>query len=102
MKYSMERSQSRKQAKISLYDRDYVHQKGDMLANATLRPECKHFQSHRSPKEPLSYKSPHYMHAMFSFFFFLPIKGYTVFCCKYQTHLQYMQKLECKCYVPYI
>lgn len=71
-----------------------------MLANATLRPVCKHFQSHRSPKEPSITKSPHYMHAMFSFV--LLIKGYTVFCCKYQTHLQYMQKLECKCYVPYI
>lgn len=56
MKYSMERSQSRKQAKISLYNHDYIHQKENMLANATLRPECKHFQSHRSPKEPLSYK----------------------------------------------
>lgn len=100
MKYGMERSHSRKQAKISLYNSDYVHPKENMLANATLRPECKHFPSHRSPKEPLNYKLPHYMHAMFTFV--LPIKGYTVFCCKYQTHLQYMQKLECKCYVPYI
>lgn len=56
MKYGMERSQSRKQAKISLYNSDYIHQKENMLANATLRPECKHFQSHRSPKEPLNYK----------------------------------------------
>lgn len=55
MKYGMERSQSRKQAKISLYNSDYIHQKENMLANATLRPECKHFQSHRSPKEPLNY-----------------------------------------------
>lgn len=27
MKYGMERSQSRKQAKISLYNIDYIHQK---------------------------------------------------------------------------
>lgn len=98
----MERSQSRKQAKVSLYDRDYIHQKGNMLANATLRPECKHFQSHRSPKEPLSYKFTTLHACNVQLFFFLPIKGYTVFCCKYQSHLQYMQKLECKCYVPYI
>lgn len=52
----MERSHSRKQAKISLYNSDYIHPKENMLANATLRPECKHFQSHRSPKEPLNYK----------------------------------------------
>lgn len=56
MKYGMERSQSRKQAKISLYNNDYIHQRKNMLANATLRPECKHFQSHRSPKELLNYK----------------------------------------------
>lgn len=56
MKHGMGRSQSRKQAKISLYNEDYIHQKENMLANATLRPECKHFRSHRSPKEPLNYK----------------------------------------------
>lgn len=99
MKYSMERSQSRKQAKISLYNHDYIHQKENMLANATLRPECKHFQSHRSSKEPLIYKFTT-LHAcnvqvvFFVLFFLLPIKGYTVFCCKYQTHLQYMQKIR--------
>lgn len=27
-----------------------------MPANATLRPDCKHFQSHRSPKDPVNYK----------------------------------------------
>jgi hypothetical protein len=66
-----------------------------MLANATLRPERKHFQSHRSPKEPEITNSPHYMHARFTFA--LSLKGYAEFCSKYQTHLQYMQKLECKC-----
>lgn len=77
MKYDVERSQGRKQAKISLYNRDYVHQKENMPANATLRPECKHFQSHRSPKEPLSYKvtTSHTCNVQFV----LLIKGYTVF-----------------------
>lgn len=50
MKYGMERSQSRKQAKISLYNSDYIHQKENMLPNATLRPECKHFQVTDAPK----------------------------------------------------
>lgn len=99
MKYGVERSQSRKQAKISLYNRAYVHQKENMPANATLRPECKHFQSHRSPKEPLSYKvTTSYMQCSVCF----THKRIHSICCKYQTHLQYMQKLECKCYIPYI
>lgn len=50
---------------------DYIHQKENMLANTTLRLECKHFQSHRSPQRTPKLQS-HYMHAMFSFV--LPIK----------------------------
>lgn len=57
--------------------RDYVHQKENMPANATLRPECKHFPNHRSPKEPLSYKvtTSHTCNVQFV----LLIKGYTIF-----------------------
>lgn len=51
----MERSQGKKQAKINLYNSDYIHWKENMLAKATLRPECKHPKSQK-PKEPLNYK----------------------------------------------
>lgn len=48
-----------------------------MLANAVLRPECKHFQSHRSPKESLSYKFTTLRACTVQFF--LPIRGYMIF-----------------------
>lgn len=93
----MERSQSRKQAKISFYNSDYIHQQGSMLANAVLRPERQHFQSHRSPKELLNYKFTT-LQACNGSVLFYPLKDTQYFfCCKYQVHLQYMQKLECKC-----
>lgn len=63
-----------------------------MLARATLRPECKHPKSQKPQRTPKL--QIHHITCMQCSLLFLPIKGYTVFCCKYQPHLQYMQKIR--------
>lgn len=52
MKYGTERSQNRKQAKISLYNSDYIQWKENMPAKATLRLECKHPKSQKPQRTP--------------------------------------------------
>lgn len=70
-----------------------------MLARATLRPEFKHPKSQK-PQKTLNYKFTTLLACNVHFCF--THKRIHSICCKYQPHLQYMQKSECKCYVSYI